>query len=103
MIIGIIKRNPKAFTRPKSLYKMKKVMQEHLKKNPECAYCGRIHTKKHVHHVKPVSSFPESACDPNNLLTLCAKNCHLVIGHMGWWKTYNKQCKTICKISICKT
>ncbi len=72
----------------RSLYRVRKAMKEYRQENPCCAYCGRS-GRVHVHHQKPVSQAPELAGDKSNMMTLCAKRCHITIGHMGDWRTYN--------------
>jgi hypothetical protein len=62
--------------------------------HPLCAACGQGDHLE-VHHVQPFYLFPELELDEGNLLTLCSKgpggmDCHLVIGHSGDWKAYNK-------------
>ena len=69
----------------------KKVREEHLRKNPECAVCGR---KENLvpHHVVPVHEDPSLELDPENLITLCegpAFNCHLFFGHLRNWSSSN--------------
>lgn len=70
-----------------------KIRKEHLKDNPNCAVCGG--TKKcEVHHKKPVHLFPNLELDNNNLITLCESkkdgiNCHLFVGHLGSYSSYN--------------
>lgn len=67
------------------------VRRAHLRQNPTCACCG---TYEHceVHHIKPVHIAPELELEPKNLVTLCASpshNCHLWIGHLGSWLSWN--------------
>ena len=72
-------------------------MAEYLAINKSCEWCGREKTRKHVHHLLPVSKFPDKAADKNNLMTLCAKRCHLSIGHAGNWKTYVEPARSLCE------
>ena len=62
----------------------------HLKRNPTCAACG-TKDKLEVHHIHPFHLFPNLELDPSNLLTLCETggNCHLMIGHLKHFKSYN--------------
>lgn len=62
---------------------------EHLKKEPECAACGRT-AKLEVHHVIPVSFNPQRELDPENLITLCDSPCHIMFGHLLSYHCYNK-------------
>ena len=62
----------------------------HLKRNPTCAACG-TRDKLEVHHVRPFHLFAHLELDPSNLLTLCETggNCHLMLGHLKFFKSYN--------------
>jgi hypothetical protein len=69
----------------------KKVRDEHLRNNPECAVCGRRENLV-PHHVVPVHEDPSLELDPDNLITLCegpAFNCHLFFGHLRNWSSSN--------------
>ena len=67
-----------------------KVRKNHLKKYPVCAACGGSR-KLQVHHIKPVHEYPELELEENNLITLCAKPCHIVFGHLKNWKSWNTE------------
>lgn len=62
----------------------------HLKRNPTCAACG-TRDKLEVHHIHPFHIYPELELVGSNLLTLCETggNCHLMIGHLKHFKSYN--------------
>ena len=64
-----------------------KVRKEKIKKNPKCACCHKKHFLQ-VHHIQPFQFKPELELDPDNLIVLCGR-CHLLIGHLGWWKAMN--------------
>ena len=66
------------------------VRTAHLKRNPTCAACGSS-DKLEVHHVRPFHLFPNLELDPANLMTLCENggNCHIMLGHLKNWKSYN--------------
>lgn len=73
--------------------KWAKVRETHLKANPTCACCGGKE-KLEVHHIQPFHLRPELELEPSNLITLCESgkhglNCHLLMGHLGNWKTWN--------------
>lgn len=58
-----------------------KVRAEHMKKQSSCQACGS--TKKlEVHHMVPVHVDKSKELDPDNLITLCGRSCHLAIGHL---------------------
>ena len=70
------------------------VRKAHLEKNPTCAVCGGKDMLE-VHHRLPFHLNPNLELDPNNLITLCESgnngiNCHLAFGHLGNFKSYNK-------------
>ena len=84
----------KRFTRSKHWYRTRK---NYLKLFPTCAVCGR---KKFlsVHHIKDFSTYPELELDVNNLITLCMKKCHLLFGHLNYWKSINPDVEKDAKI-----
>lgn len=62
----------------------------YLKLHPTCAACGgRDHLN--VHHVHPYHVRPDLELDPTNLVTLCEDggNCHLMLGHLKNWSSWN--------------
>ena len=71
------------------------VRKEHLAKCPTCAVCGSKDNLE-VHHKQPFHLNPALELDPNNLITLCESkdigglNCHLIFGHLGSFKSFNK-------------
>ena len=83
------------------LPRVRRAMSAYRKATPGCEYCGRS-SAVHVHHIRPVSVRPDLAAERFNLMTLCAKRCHITIGHMGNWKTYNGEAEAVCKVSVIK-
>lgn len=72
-----------------SQYEIYKAKKLHLSNHNECAVCGN---KKYleVHHVLPQHLYPQLACKPNNLITLCDcgnNACHRHLGHFGNFKS----------------
>ena len=65
-----------------------KVRKQHIKKNPTCAACGSKHDPE-VHHIKDFSTYPELELDPDNLITLCGRRCHFLLGHLKDFKSIN--------------
>jgi len=64
-----------------------------LKDHPNCAVCGG-NKKVEVHHKRPFHLHPELELDPSNFITLCEEkkdgvNCHLMVGHLGSFKSFN--------------
>src|SRR3990167_9872544 len=71
-----------------------KVRAEHLKKFPNCALCGGNKVIE-VHHIQPFHLKLELELEFSNLITLCeeGKNgvtCHLHYGHLGNYRSFNK-------------
>ena len=60
----------------------------------ECVCC-RSKKKIEVHHKKPRHLFPELTLIFSNLIALC-KGCHLRIGHLGSYFTYNEAVDICC-------
>ena len=80
--------------------------KEFLKKVGKiCMACGGK-KKIQVHHILPRHIRPDLACDHTNLIVLCGKGCHLRLGHLGSYFTYNaaifKVCMFIRRHSILK-
>ena len=62
---------------------------EHLVLFPTCAACGGVKLLE-VHHKKPYHEHPDLELDPKNFITLCNYHgCHLIIGHLCSWYSYN--------------
>ena len=66
------------------------VRTAHLKTAGTCEACGSDKSLE-VHHKQPFHDKPELELDPSNLITLCdgSINCHLLVGHLGDWKSFN--------------
>ena len=83
--------------------KWRKVRAEHLKTHTACQNCGKTvkylrNYRMQVHHIYPVSRYPELELDPLNLITLCSNpRCHLDKGHLGDFKSYNPDVITDCE------
>ena len=70
------------------------VRSKFIKINNTCAACGGK-SKLEVHHKQPFHIHPELELDPSNFITLCEDgkngiNCHLLIGHLGNYRSMNK-------------
>ena len=63
--------------------------KKHLEKQSCCQVCGAI-KNLNVHHIIPVSVDPSKEDDPDNLITLCEDKCHLIFGHLFFFKSHNK-------------
>ena len=61
----------------------------------ECACCGSK-KKTEAHHIKPRHLFPQLALVLRNLIALC-KGCHLRVGHLGSYFTYNETVVEVCQ------
>jgi len=95
--------NEKAKTHGKARSKeWPKVRKDYLKKHPKCFICLGI-THLNVHHVQSFASHPELELEESNLITLCENkgggiNCHLAFGHLGNFKSINKDVREDAKI-----
>ena len=84
---------------PRAAREVTKVMRLYKQDHPNCEWCGRDNPL-HVHHLEPVSYAPERAADPTNLICLCAKRCHLTVGHGGNYKDYIVHCRYMCDNNV---
>lgn len=69
-----------------------------------CAVCGGK-SKLEAHHIMPFHLNAQLELDPNNLIPLCESkhngmNCHLAVGHLGSFKSYNPDVQN--DASICR-
>ena len=68
------------------------VRKHYLEAHPNCEACG--HSEKQsgqaieVHHRVPFAADESKELDPDNLISLC-RRCHLLIGHLDSWKSFN--------------
>lgn len=87
--MSFIRELQKRFTRSKQ---WPKVRNSFLKKNPKCSCCGSTKSLE-VHHRIPFHERPELELDENNLIVLCdgTLRCHLFVGHLGSYKSFNKE------------
>jgi 5-methylcytosine-specific restriction protein A len=71
--------------------KWPEVRRAFLLKSPKCAVCGGDKNIQ-VHHKMPFHLHPELELSELNLITLCEKpgtDCHLMVGHLHSFKSYN--------------
>ena len=67
-----------------------KAIHAHVLANPTCAWCDNPKIAElTAHHIVPVHEAPDRCCDDTNLVTLCAKSCHLTVGHHNNWQRCN--------------
>lgn len=73
------------------------VRRAHLERHPRCACCGG-RSRLEVHHIVPFHHQPALELEPTNLITLCRKgpgvNCHLFVGHLGSFQSWNEGART---------
>lgn len=77
--------------------KWRDVRNTHVKNNPACAACGRKDGLE-VHHIVPYNVDPSLELNPNNLITLCDKQCHFLFGHLCDWKSWNSDVVSDCLV-----
>lgn len=79
-------------TKPRTLRSPKwAALAKRFVKGKSCAACGRSECLV-VHHIKPFHLHPELELEEGNLIVLCEGkivNCHLAIGHLFNWRSYN--------------
>jgi 5-methylcytosine-specific restriction protein A len=67
-----------------------RVRRQHLERWNWCAACGRKDNLE-AHHIVPFFIDPTQELTADNIITLCRTTCHLLIGHLGDWSSYNPQ------------
>jgi hypothetical protein len=79
---------------------VRKAMTEYRQAHPRCEW-DNCSDQIEVHHIKPISVYPELASDTNNMISLGAKRCHLVVGHgNNYGKYYIENIREICRLRI---
>ena len=74
-----------------------RVRREHLASEPRCAVCGGDKDLE-VHHVVPFHVNKRLELEDANLITLCNfLRCHLLIGHLGSWQSWNVKVRDMAK------
>lgn len=82
---------------PRDTAAYKKAMAQYLAEHPTCQFCRKPGGKVEVHHVIPVSVDPTKAADVTNMVTLHRKpDCHMVVGHLGNFRDYNRNVVHVC-------
>lgn len=87
---------------PSTAYEITKAKRAHRNALPLCVVCNRPpkfwgRKSNDVHHIRPVHLYPELACDPSNLITLCRVH-HFTLGHFGNWKSWNSEIELLIRI-----
>lgn len=90
LVSDVLKGKP--LSKPRSS-KWSKVRNNLVAERVKCAACGG-EERLEVHHIKPFHLHPELELEPSNLIVLCESgsggmNCHLAIGHLGSYKSFN--------------
>lgn len=92
---GLARRNPSWVTQnAREAWATAKAMKVYRRENPACEFCGDAR-RIQVHHIEPVSVAPERAADIDNMISLCAKRCHITLGHAGNYKNYVENCELL--------
>lgn len=69
------------------------VRRLHIKDFCECCGIkGTLLKPLEVHHILPFNKFPHLELEPTNFITVC-RTCHLLLAHLGSFKSYNKDIK----------
>lgn len=77
------------------------IRKKHLEKQPFCQACGSIKGLE-VHHIEPFHINASRELDPDNLITLCNKNCHFIFGHLMDYSSWNVNVVEDCEIYLNK-
>ena len=86
-------------TGPRDTAAYKRAMAGYLAAHPVCQFCRKPGGKVEVHHVIPVSVDPTRAADMTNMVTLHRKpDCHMVVGHLGNFRDYNRNVVHVCTV-----
>lgn len=75
------------------------IRKQHLTKQPLCQGCG-TKNKLEVHHIEPFHVNPSRELDPDNLITLCGKNCHFIFGHLMDYSSWNVNVIEDCRVYL---
>lgn len=78
------------------------VRRDYMILHPDCEACGRKNSRLsplQVHHCEPFHIKPELELDPRNLITLCG-DCHLILGHLRSFKSFNKDIRADAKVLL---
>lgn len=59
----------------RSTTEMKTIKKQVRKRDIHCQCCGEMDKQLQVHHIMPLSDYPELNCDEGNLICLC-QSCH---------------------------
>lgn len=91
--VGDLVRGKTELSSPARSPKWRSVRAKYLKANGKCAVCNGTKNLE-VHHKQPFHVHPELELDPSNFITLCESgvngiNCHLLVGHLGNYKSIN--------------
>lgn len=79
---------------------VRKALHQYRVANPRCEW-DNCSNDIEVHHIKPVAIYPELASNTNNMISLGAKRCHLVIGHANNYALfYLENIKEICRLRV---
>ena len=104
--MSIVKRISEYFAgMPARSPKWPAVRKAWLKIHPACAACGTT-DRLEVHHIQPFNLRPDLELNPHgdNLITLCETggNCHLFVGHLKNFKSFNSTVREDAKIVLKK-
>ena len=89
VVLDLVQRVfPRIVTFKRRSSQWEKVRKAYLAIHPKCECCGGSKSVQ-VHHKKPFYLFPELELVPENFISLCDNHCHLLVGHLGSWKSFN--------------
>ena len=97
-MLGQLKRHYLNLTAPDGAsvnWSWQRCRRDFLRKTGKVCVCCRSMKKIQVHHVLPRHIRPDLAVNQTNLIALC-RGCHLRIGHLGSYFTYNATVERVC-------
>ena len=80
---------------------VRKAMNEYDEEVDHCEFTERTNLKCQVHHILPVSLYPQFAACKWNFIKLAQTRTmpvHRLVGHGGNWKNFVPNVKYVCKI-----
>jgi hypothetical protein len=96
----LVKKIKDVFQGKSTLYQKRsnrwdKTRRDYLQKHPTCVICGSK-KKLEVHHKLPFNLRPDLELEESNLIPLCETKkygivCHLLVGHLGCYRSYNPE------------
>lgn len=79
---------------PRESYAVRKAMKEYREEHPVCEWDKKT-SPVEIHHILPVSLYPQYAASKWNFISL-SKKAHLYVGHAGSYQRYVPNIRLLC-------